>query len=55
MQHFFDACRQLHLLEDDNHWNLSLADAALSSSPFQIRQLFAIILTTCFPSEVSSL
>ena len=30
---FFDACRELHLLEDDNHWDLTLADAALRSSP----------------------
>lgn len=52
---FFDACRELHLLEDDNHWDLTLADAALSSSPQQIRQLFSIILTTCFPSEASAL
>jgi len=42
---FFDACRELHLLVDDNHWDLTLADAALSSSPQQIRQLFSIILT----------
>ncbi|XP_049308722.1 uncharacterized protein LOC125777666 [Bactrocera dorsalis] len=52
---FFDACRELRLLEDDNHWDLTLADAALSSSPHQIRQLFPIILTTCFPSEASAL
>ncbi|XP_015925246.3 uncharacterized protein [Parasteatoda tepidariorum] len=52
---FFDACRELHLLEDDNHWDLTLADAVLSSSPQQIRQLFSIILTTCFPSEASAL
>lgn len=42
-------------MEDDNHWDLTLADAALSSSPQQIRQLFSIILTTCFPSEASAL
>ena len=24
---FFDACRELHLLEDDNHWDLTLIDA----------------------------
>ena len=32
----------------------SLADTALSSSPQQIHQLFSIILTTCFLSEVSA-
>ena len=52
---YFDACRKLHLLEDDNHWDLTLADEALNSSPQQIRQLFSIILTTCFPSETSAL
>ena len=50
----FYACRDLHLLEDDNHLDLTFADAALSSSPHQIRQLFSIILT-CFPSEASAL
>ena len=34
---------------------LTFADAALSSSPHQIRQLFSMILTTCFPSEASGL
>ena len=52
---YYDACRELHLLEDDNHWDLTLADAVLSSSPNQIRQLFAILLTTCFPSQASVL
>ncbi|GBP44266.1 hypothetical protein EVAR_22150_1 [Eumeta japonica] len=46
-----DACRELQLLGDDSHWNLALADAALMSSPSVIRQLFAIILTTCFPAQ----
>ncbi|XP_026470269.1 uncharacterized protein LOC113374440 [Ctenocephalides felis] len=34
---------------------MTLADAALISSAHQIRQLFAIILTTCFPSDASAL
>ncbi|CAB3244804.1 unnamed protein product [Arctia plantaginis] len=50
-----DACRELQLLEDDNHWDLTLADAALTSTPNNIRQLFAIILTTCYPSQAQSL
>lgn len=50
-----DACRELKLLEDDNHWDLTLADAALTSSPNKIRQLFAIILTTCYPTQSSIL
>ncbi|XP_026475763.1 uncharacterized protein LOC113380958 [Ctenocephalides felis] len=52
---FYDACRELHLLENDNQWDMTLADAALISSAHQIRQLFAIILTTCFPSDASAL
>lgn len=28
-----DACRELQLLEDDNHWDLTLADAAVTSTP----------------------
>ncbi|XP_055924623.1 uncharacterized protein LOC129956714 [Argiope bruennichi] len=50
-----DACRELHLLEDDNHWDLTLADAALTSTPNNIRQLFAIVLTTCYPSQAQFL
>lgn len=46
-----DACRALQLLEGDSHWDTTLADAALSSSPHQIRSLFAILLTTCFPTN----
>lgn len=50
-----DACCELQLLEADNHWDLTLADAALTSTPNNIRQLFAIILTTCFPTQSSTL
>lgn len=28
-----EACRRLHLLEDDTHWNDTLSDASVSSSP----------------------
>ncbi|CAH2088688.1 unnamed protein product [Euphydryas editha] len=44
-----EACCELKLLEADNHWDLTLADAALTSTPNSMRQLFAIILTTCYP------
>lgn len=50
-----DACRELQLLEDDNHWDLRLADAVLTSKPNNIRQLFAIILTTCYLSQAQTL
>ena len=35
----------MQLLEEDKHWDLTLADAALTATPNIIRQLFAIILT----------
>jgi hypothetical protein len=49
-----DACHELKLLKDNNHWDLTLADAALTLTPNSIRQ-FAIILTTCNPAESSTL
>nr|XP_060632277.1 uncharacterized protein LOC132775579 [Anolis sagrei ordinatus] len=52
---FREACQKLGLLEDDQHWNFTLSEAALQSSPAQIRNLFAIILTTCYPSNPSGL
>lgn len=36
---YHDACRELNLLEDDNHWDITLADSALSSSPNKIRNI----------------
>lgn len=39
------------MLEEDSHWDTTLAHAALGSSPHQIRCLFAILLTTCFPTN----
>ncbi|GFX49106.1 hypothetical protein TNCV_3077241 [Trichonephila clavipes] len=45
------ACQELNLLENDVHWDTALADASNTARPQQIRTLFAIILTTCFPSN----
>ncbi|XP_075425538.1 uncharacterized protein LOC142465468 [Ascaphus truei] len=50
-----EACQKLGLLEDDQHWNTTLAEAALHSLPVKIRNLFAIILTTCNPSNPNTL
>ncbi|CAB3260103.1 unnamed protein product [Arctia plantaginis] len=44
-------CQLLGLLENDSHWDLTLADSVVSSNAYQIRTLFAIIITTCFPSQ----
>ncbi len=46
-----EPCQQLGLLENDSHWDLTLADSVVSSNAYQIRTLFAIIITTCFRSQ----
>ncbi|GFQ69331.1 ATP-dependent DNA helicase [Trichonephila clavata] len=48
---FREACQKLNLLENDAHWDISLADASNSAQPQQVRTLFSIILTTCFPAN----
>lgn len=50
-----EACQSLHLLENDAHWDSTLHDASISSTPNQIRILFAIILSTCMPSNPAEL
>lgn len=50
-----EACQLLHLLENDSHWDNTLKDSVISSSPHQIRTLFAIIISTCFPSNPNDL
>lgn len=50
-----EACQLLNLLENDSHWDDTLKDSVISSSPHQIRTLFAIIISTCFPSNPKDL
>ncbi|GFU30357.1 uncharacterized protein TNCV_2205211 [Trichonephila clavipes] len=50
-----DACLALGLLEDDNQWECMLAEVALNCTAIQIRRLFAIVLTTCFPARAQIL
>ncbi|XP_067129653.1 uncharacterized protein [Centruroides vittatus] len=50
-----EACQELNLLENDAHWDTTLTDASNTAQPQQIRTLFAIILTTCFPSNPKDL
>lgn len=50
-----EACQLLHLLENDSHWDDTLKDSVMSASPHQIRTLFAIIISTCFPSNPNDL
>ncbi|XP_054708402.1 uncharacterized protein LOC129218210 [Uloborus diversus] len=44
---FKEACQLKGLLEDDNHWNATLEEAALTRSPVMLRNLFVVILQTC--------
>ncbi|XP_050065709.1 uncharacterized protein LOC126554705 [Aphis gossypii] len=46
-----EACQRLQLLENDAHWDQTLNDAVISSHAHQIRTLFSIIISTCFPSS----
>lgn len=50
-----EACQYLRLLENDTHWDHTLEDAVISSNAKQIRTLFSIILSTCFPSTPTDL
>ncbi|UYV63010.1 hypothetical protein LAZ67_2002837, partial [Cordylochernes scorpioides] len=52
---FREACQNLGLLEDDQHWDNVLSEAASQSFPEQIRELFDILLTTCNPSNPHNL
>ncbi|UYV77690.1 hypothetical protein LAZ67_15001947 [Cordylochernes scorpioides] len=52
---FREACQKLDLLENDAHWDISLTDASNTAQPQQIRTLFSIILTTCFPANPKDL
>ena len=54
-QTYREACQQLQLLENDEHWETTLAYACVSCCPGQIRTLFAIILTTCSPTNPKDL
>jgi len=52
---FKATCFALRLLENDEQWKNALAEATLSESPSKLRELFAIIIVFCQPSEPQSL
>lgn len=54
-QTYREACLKLGLLEDDKHWNNTLIEAEITRHPRQMRELFAIILSTCAPADPLSL
>ncbi|GFS67023.1 uncharacterized protein TNCV_2528021 [Trichonephila clavipes] len=52
---FRSACQALNFLESDQQWDICINDACNTAHPNQIRALFAIILTSCFPSSPTEL
>ena len=48
---FHAACQARNLLIDDTEWERTLAEASTLQMPYQLRQLFAIILGNCNPSD----
>ncbi|XP_076301782.1 uncharacterized protein LOC143219860 [Lasioglossum baleicum] len=54
-QTYREACFKLGLLENDQHWDNTLTEASETRHAHQIRTLFAIILTTCAPSDPKDL
>ena len=52
---FREACQLRGLLEDDTHWNDTMVEATVAQSPARLRYLFAILLTTCGPSNPKQL
>jgi len=52
---FKAACFALGILENNEQWKNALADATVSESPSKLRELFAIIIVFCQPSEPQSL
>ena len=52
---FKSACLQCGLLENDNEWRQCLQEAGEMQTGSALRTLFAIILTSCFPSKPDEL
>lgn len=52
---FQECCRARGLLEDDREWEQCLTEASVMKTGSQLRQLFATILTACFPSDAQAL
>ncbi|GFR22669.1 helitron_like_N domain-containing protein [Trichonephila clavata] len=50
-----DACLALGLLEDGNQWDCMLTESGLNCRAIQIRLLYAIVLSTCFPARSDTL
>ncbi|GFY78296.1 ATP-dependent DNA helicase [Trichonephila inaurata madagascariensis] len=44
---YTEASQVLGLVEDDSHWYQAMEEAAVSQSPAQLRNLFAILIAVC--------
>ena len=44
---FREACQRRGLLENDQHWEMAMAEASAVQSPSRLRHLFCILLTAC--------
>ena len=49
------SCKSLGLLEDDKQWNATMEEAALTDSPFKLRDLFSILLIFCKVTDALSI
>jgi hypothetical protein len=45
-QTFREACQRMGMLENDQHWDITMEEASAMHSPARIRHLFCILLTT---------
>lgn len=52
---FREACQLHGLLADDQQWDATMSEAAAAQSPARLRNLFALILTICGPSNPKQL
>ncbi|CAF1515752.1 unnamed protein product, partial [Rotaria sordida] len=52
---FREACQLHGLLEDDQQWDANMFEAAAAQSPARLRNLFALILAVCGPSNPKQL
>ena len=52
---FQDACRARGLINDNQQWRDTLAEAAQSQMPYQLRSLFACLLVYCDVSDAAAL
>ena len=50
-----ETCLALGLITDDLHLDKAMSEASNSQSPYLLRKLFAVILTSCEPSDPTAL